>query len=84
MNKSITATKFSVSVPTELASFLNQYQQEHGVSRSEVFTKGLEKLREEELARAYREHAEEWEKDPDKDFWDKAALDDGISDSADT
>ena len=38
----------------------------------------LEMLGKEDLAKAYQEHAEEWQNDPDKVFWDRAALDDGI------
>jgi len=77
MTKSV-ANKFSISIPGELTASVKQYQKEYGVCRSEVFTKGLEKLREEELARAYQNHAEEWQTNPDKDFWDTAALTDGL------
>jgi Arc/MetJ-type ribon-helix-helix transcriptional regulator len=74
----MTTSKFSVSLPAELASFLEQYQKEHGGSRSEVIAKGLTKLREAELEKAYRAHTEEWQNDPDRDFWDAAAIDDGL------
>jgi len=58
-----------------LLSFIEHYRREHGLSsRSEVISRGLEKLREAELARAYQEHAAEWQRDPDKEFWDVAAL----------
>ena len=73
-----TTAKFSVSIPAELVSFLERYQRERGLSsRSEVITKGLEALRKTELANAYREHAEAWQTDPDRDFWDAAAVADG-------
>ena len=78
MNKNITASKFSVSIPADLTRFLEQYQKEHGLSRSEAITKGLKKLREQELANAYRDHAQDWQNNPDKGFWDIAALDDGL------
>ena len=78
MSERVTASKFSVSIPAHLSGFVERYQKEHGVSRSEVIAKGLEKLREEELAHAYREHAKEWEGDPDREFWDTAAIDDGL------
>lgn len=78
MTERSTVSKFSVSIPSELSGFIEQYQRDHGVSRSEVISKGLEKLREAELANAYREHAEAWQDDPEKDFWDTAAIDDGL------
>lgn len=79
MTTRITATKFSISLPAELARFLEDYQKEHGLgSRSEVIAKGLETLRKAELANAYREHAEDWQTDPDRDFWDRAAVADGL------
>lgn len=78
MKENITVSKFSVSIPADLTHFLEQYQKDHSVSRSEAVAKGLEKLREQELARAYKEHAEDWENDPDRAFWDAAAVDDGL------
>ena len=80
MSEYTTAFKFSVSIPARLSSFVERYQQEHGVSRSEVIARGLERLYDEELASAYREHAEAWEEDPDRAFWDAAAVDDGLDD----
>lgn len=79
MKSQVTVAKFSVSIPAELARFLERYQKEHGFgSRSEVVTKGLEKLKEAELAAAYKDQAQQWEHDPDKEFWDSAAIDDGL------
>ena len=78
MTKTLTASKISVSIPADLFQFLQSYQEEHEVSRSEVIAKGLKKLKEQELARAYKEHAEEWQNDPDRLFWDSAAIDDGL------
>lgn len=78
MSRHPTVSKISVSVPADLMSFLERYQQEHGVSRSEAVAKGLEKLREDELAASYRDHAKEWKRDPDRVFWDTAAVDDGL------
>ncbi len=83
MNVRPAPAKLSVSIPAELLSFIERYRQEHGLSsRSEVISRGLEKLREAELARAYQEHAAEWQRDPDKDFWDVAALDDALESDA--
>ncbi len=75
-----TASKFTVSIPADLANFIVQYQTSHGLdSRSEVIARGLQSLRDADLAAAYRTHAEAWNKNPEKDFWDKAALDDGLN-----
>jgi Arc/MetJ-type ribon-helix-helix transcriptional regulator len=80
MNIRNTVAKFSVSIPAELANFLEDYQKEHKLSsRSEVISISLEKLREAELGKAYREHAKDWQSDSDQAFWDSAAADDGIS-----
>lgn len=75
-----TASKFSISIPADLASFVDGYQQEHGLSRSEVISKGLEKLRDTVLADAYRREAEDRLIDDDREFWDRAAIDDGLGD----
>lgn len=74
-----TAAKFSVSIPAELARFVDGYQQEHGLSRSEVISMGLEKLREAALADAYRDEAKVRQEGGDVDFWDTAAVDDGLN-----
>ena len=81
MNANRTAFKFSISIPADLTTFLEQYQKSHKVSRSEVIAEALIKLREQELADAYKQHAEDWQDDPDKDFWDTAAVDDGLDSS---
>ena len=48
----MTAVKFSVSISAELASFLEVYQQAHDVSRSDAVARGLQKLKDAELAEA--------------------------------
>lgn len=74
-----TVSKFTVSVPSDLAKFLEQYQKNHKIaSRSEVIARGLQSLRDTELATAYRNHAKAWQKDPEHTFWDEAAVADGI------
>jgi Arc/MetJ-type ribon-helix-helix transcriptional regulator len=74
-----TASKFTVSVPSDLAKFIEQYQKNHQIaSRSEVIARGLQNLRDAELAAAYRDHAKAWQKDPEREFWDQAAVADGI------
>jgi Arc/MetJ-type ribon-helix-helix transcriptional regulator len=79
MQNGHTTTKLTVSLPTDLARFLEYYQKAHKLeSRSAVIAKSLQQLRDAELAAAYRAHAEEWQEDLDKDFWDSAAVGDGI------
>jgi len=79
MNNAAINTKFSISLSKDLVHFLAEYQKEFGISsRSEVIARGLAKLREDYFAKAYQEHALEWENDPDREFWDNAAIDDGI------
>lgn len=76
-----TTSKFTVSVPSGLAKFIEQYQKNHQIaSRSEVIARGLQSLRDAELAAAYQDHAKAWQKDSEREFWDRAALDDGIDD----
>ncbi len=79
MQNNTTTTKLTVSLPADLARFLEHYQQTHKLaSRSAVIAKSLRQLRDAELAAAYRTHAEAWQQDPEKDFWDSAAVSDGI------
>ena len=42
------------------------------------FTRTLKKLEQRELATAYKEHAQDWQHNPDRAFWDEAAVDDGL------
>lgn len=79
MNNRTTVAKFSISIPIELLSFLEYYQKEHSLSsRSQVIIESLERLRQEELSKAYKDHAKHWQNNPDKDFWDIAAINDGL------
>lgn len=78
MSKSLTSSKYSVSIPSDLDSFVEAYRKEHGMSRSEVIAKGLKKLKEDALAQAYKDHAKDPKEQADAAFWDEAAVDDGI------
>jgi len=79
MTARTTSAKFTVSIPPDLVGFLERYQKTHALeSRSEVIAQGLRQLQEAELVKAYQAHALEWAKDPDAEFWDSAAVDDGI------
>lgn len=75
---SMPSSKISISLPEELNIFLKSYQKDEGISRSEAVSRGIEMLREKALAKAYADHAKDWEKNPDKSFWDSAALDDNL------
>jgi Arc/MetJ-type ribon-helix-helix transcriptional regulator len=79
MQKSANVTKWTVSIPPDLAQFVERYQQTHDLeSRSEVIAQGLRTLQAAELEQAYRDHAKEWQNDPERAFWDAAATDDGL------
>jgi Arc/MetJ-type ribon-helix-helix transcriptional regulator len=68
--------KFSVSVPSDLARFVEEYRATHNLdSRSEVIAKALERLREEELALEYRAAGEEWAQSEDAALWDRVVGD---------
>ena len=57
--------KISVSVPTSLLEYAEQYQQTHGLqSRSDVIAAALKALRERELAEAYQALSLEYQKNP--------------------
>ena len=71
--------KWTVILPADLARFVERYQQTHALeSRSEVITQSLRALQEAELAQAYRNHAAECKSDPEREFWDSAAITDGL------
>lgn len=57
------AEKITISLPGSLLEFVTRYQQDHGVSRSEVIQRALNELRQAELAGAYRAAAEEMQAD---------------------
>jgi hypothetical protein len=79
MQKSMTVSKWTISLPPELAQFVEQFQHDHALSRSQVIAQSLRVMQQAELAAAYRAHAAE--NDPDHEFWDTAALDDGLEES---
>ena len=82
MQRTGTAAKWTVSLPADLARFVERYQQTHALeSRSEVIAQSLRTLQEAELAQAYRNHAAEWKSDPEREFWDSAAIADGLEES---
>ena len=73
--------KLSVSLPPDLVAFVDAFRRDHGVAtRSEVIARALEALRTADLERAYRDHARAWDHDPDRDFWDEAAVADALDD----
>lgn len=79
MTRSATSQKLSISLPGDQVAFVEAYRKDHDLSsRSEVISRGIEMLRQEALAAAYRQHAAEWHTDPDREFWDAAAISDGL------
>lgn len=72
------ATKLSLSIPAELAAFVEKYRKTRGLrSRSQVFEKALKLLRSQDLETAYRE-AGEGDHKTNRD-WD-GAIADGLTD----
>ena len=68
--------KLSISVPSDLIRFAESYRLQHHLdSRSQVIAKALERLREDELAREYREAGAEWLASADAAFWDRTVGD---------
>ena len=68
--------KLSVSVPSDLIRFAETYRLQHHLnSRSQVITKALERLREDELALEYREAGAEWLASADAALWDQTIKD---------
>lgn len=51
------AQRVTVTIPPEMAQFLDKYQAETGVSRSEAMVHGLQALQEKALAEQYAEYA---------------------------
>ncbi len=76
MQKSMTVSKWTISLPPDLAQFVERFQHDHALSRSEVIAQSLRAMQEAELAAAYQAHAKD--NDPDQKFWDTAALTDGL------
>jgi metal-responsive CopG/Arc/MetJ family transcriptional regulator len=70
------AARLSISIPSRLLDFADQYREEHTLeSRSEVFTRALELLREQELRAAYRAASEEWDGSEDAKLWENTIAD---------
>lgn len=68
--------KLSISVPSDLIRFAERYRSQHHLdSRSQVIAKALERLREDELAREYREAGAEWLASADAALWDRTVGD---------
>ncbi len=75
----MSATKLSVSVDAELATFIEHYRDRHGVkSRSEVVERALELLQEADLAEQYEAAYREWTESGEAELWDQT-VGDGIA-----
>jgi Arc/MetJ-type ribon-helix-helix transcriptional regulator len=70
------ATKVSISVPQDIARFVEEYQESHELpSRSEVFVEAVRVLRERELAEAYKAASAEWDNSEDSKLWEQTTGD---------
>lgn len=68
--------KLSVSIPDELAGFVEKYRKKRGLNRSQVFEEAVKLLRSRELEAAYRDANAESDKE-----WESTTAD-GLSDEA--
>lgn len=69
-------TKVSISLPEDIARFVEEYQEDHDLpSRSEVFVAAVKLLREKELAQAYKAASTEWENSEDAKLWEQTTGD---------
>jgi antitoxin ParD1/3/4 len=51
--------KISISLPSEMMTFIENYKETRGKSRSQIISEALSLLRDKELEQAYREASEE-------------------------
>ncbi|MBV8054872.1 MAG: ribbon-helix-helix protein, CopG family [Deltaproteobacteria bacterium] len=72
----MSVAKLSVSIPEELAGFIENYRKKRRLTRSQVFEEAVKLLRSRELEAAYREANGEADKE-----WENAAAD-GLTDEA--
>ncbi len=72
----MSVAKLSVSLPDELAGFVENYGKKRGLNRSQVFEEAVKLLRNRELEAAYRQADAEADKD-----WESTAAD-GLPDEA--
>lgn len=69
-------TKLSVSVHSQLAQFIERYQEAHGVpTKSEVVERALELLQKNELRQQYAEAYKEWAESGEAELWNLTAGD---------
>lgn len=72
----MSVAKLSVSLPDELAGFIENYRKKRGLNRSQIFAEAVKLLRGGELEAAYREA----DAGADKEWENTAA--DGLTDEA--
>jgi len=72
----MSVAKLSVSIPEELAGFIEHYRKKRRLTRSQVFEEAVKLLRSHELEAAYREANGETDKE-----WENTAAD-GLTDEA--
>lgn len=70
------SAKVSITIRPDLMRFLESYQTANKLeNRSAVINQALEKLRNEALAKEYREASKEWDSNPDAAIWERTAGD---------
>jgi antitoxin ParD1/3/4 len=72
----MSVAKLSVSIPRELAGFVENYRKKRRLSRSQVFEEAVKLLRSREFEAAYREASGEADKE-----WENTVAD-GLTDEA--
>ena len=77
--KSMNSQKVTVSLPDEMLRYADNYKENHGLNRSEVFTRALKLLRQQELAEGYRSMANDQQELSDP--WLDSGLDETLAES---
>jgi metal-responsive CopG/Arc/MetJ family transcriptional regulator len=72
----MSVAKLSVTLPNELAGFVENYRKKRGLKRSQVFEEAVRLLRSRDLETAYREASAEYDQD-----WETTVAD-GLPDEA--
>jgi antitoxin ParD1/3/4 len=72
----MSVAKLSVTLPDELAGFVENYRKKRGLKRSQVFEEAVRLLRSRDLETAYREASAEYDQD-----WETTVAD-GLPDEA--
>lgn len=69
--------KVTISLPDEMLRYADKYKKNHGLNRSEVFTRALQLLRQQELAEGYQTMANDQQELSDP--WLDSGLDESLA-----